>query len=391
MADAFCANGVSTGFSEGDIGSPRRKPEKQISFDTEGDLFGSFGFSTPARKVSSHSRSGQGFSSPNKKGHFLDGDDFFDSFNMHTPARKGASQSYEMGLTPSTAAPTPERPSTLASPWSPYSSRVSSLEYEMPPFLPSPPDAMLLPGVRCSMDDCWNFGDELLAQPASLSTLGFSETDKPEVTTPPTTPRNTRRTNTVGDLAPCAPRREPAPPLLKALQANSINMVRDAVSEDAEVLNLPFFDHNMEPPICSAARLRCDPEIVSHLLESRADVNATNEDGLTALDIVRRPAHRRGEDIGSTSSIFAFTSTLPPKQSRDETECLLVAAGGCSSHSPGSTFGHDSCAHLRLPGEHEVACQLDASSVLPTLAPCEFDVEDVKALLENLLPLNVGS
>eukprot|EP00927_Polykrikos_kofoidii_P061622 TRINITY_DN5645_c0_g1_i1.p1 TRINITY_DN5645_c0_g1~~TRINITY_DN5645_c0_g1_i1.p1 ORF type:complete len:395 (+),score=52.86 TRINITY_DN5645_c0_g1_i1:69-1253(+) len=392
MADAFCANEVSVGFSETEVGSPRCKPGHQLSFDTDEALYGSFGFSTPSRKDSSHTCGGQCFSTPSRKTHLFDSDDIFDSFN--TPAKKRLSQSCELGLTPSTAAPTPERGLSLASPWpSPFSSRVSSLEYEMAPFLPNPPDTMLLQSVHCSMDNCLNFGYELLAPPVSTSTpcAGSSDAIQPEVTSLPTTPRNTRRFNTVGDQLPLpsTPRRKQAPALLKALQANSIDMVRDAISDDADVPKLPFFDHNCEPPLCCAVRLCCDHVIVSHLLETRADVNAINVDGVTALDIVRRPAQRRGDDVGSSSSIFAFTSAFPSKNSRDETERLLIAAGGCSSHSPGSTPGDLSCTQMPLPGKHEVACQLDTGRELPTLAPCQHDIEQMRAMLEGLLPPNV--
>jgi hypothetical protein len=182
--------------------------------------------------------------------------------------------------------------------------------------------------------------------------------------------------------------------LLRALQVNSADMVSDVIARDADAATLPFWDHNMEPPLCCAARLSCDAPIVSHLLEARADVNATNAEGITALDIVRRPARLRGEDIELGDAIFAFTSSLPPKKNKDEVERLLLAAGACPLQAsaqeetlPLPQPFH--CTDVGLPGDDDVGCQFGASSTWPAIAPCQLDVAEMTAMLQGLFPFDI--
>jgi hypothetical protein len=66
------------------------------------------------------------------------------------------------------------------------------------------------------------------------------------------------------------------PLLLTAMQLNSTEGVRKALAQDPEAASLPFFDQDVEPPLCTAIRLRCDAQIVSLLLANGADVHATD-------------------------------------------------------------------------------------------------------------------
>lgn len=341
MADALFEYNVSMGLPEAEACKPKLKPTEQAALDSDEALLEGHGFSTPPKKDSSS-----------------DSDDFFDSLNVHESAKKRMKYSFDEQC--STAAPSPARTSTMhASPsHSPFLSRGSPVVCDLVNFSPSSP------GVPCGVKDTLDFTHEA-PPPAACPTTprtGLPQSAV-EMSTPPTTPRGTScfHVDERPQPLPSTPRRKPAPPLLEALQVNSIAMVRDVIANDADAALFPFWDHNMEPPLCCATRLSCDAPIISNLLESRADVNATNVDGMTALDIVRRPAHRRGDNVGLSDAVFAFTSAFPPNQNRDEVERLLLAAGACLSEATESEETSSMSrkfrgAELRLPGDHDFGC-----------------------------------
>jgi len=84
---------------------------------------------------------------------------------------------------------------------------------------------------------------------------------------------------------PRAPCQSKLPPLLKSLAANDLRKVRECLSADSLVANTPFWDHDVEPPLCAAVRLRCDTCIVKALLDSDADPEAIDSHGRTPLMI----------------------------------------------------------------------------------------------------------
>jgi len=86
-------------------------------------------------------------------------------------------------------------------------------------------------------------------------------------------------------ITPRAPRQGKLPPLLKSLAANDLRKVRECLSADSLVANIPFWDHDVEPPLCAAVRLRCDTCIVKALLDSDADPEAIDSRGRTPLMI----------------------------------------------------------------------------------------------------------
>lgn len=62
--------------------------------------------------------------------------------------------------------------------------------------------------------------------------------------------------------------------------------VRKALQRDPDAAVSPFFDHAMEPPLCCAARLSCEPEVFKLLLDHGADVDAVNVHGETPLGVL---------------------------------------------------------------------------------------------------------
>eukprot|EP00927_Polykrikos_kofoidii_P034959 TRINITY_DN29545_c0_g1_i1.p1 TRINITY_DN29545_c0_g1~~TRINITY_DN29545_c0_g1_i1.p1 ORF type:complete len:400 (-),score=81.02 TRINITY_DN29545_c0_g1_i1:146-1345(-) len=385
MAASSHENVVSFGVTEAKACEPELKPKIQSEFNSDG----AHSFSTPSKKDTSEMFDGHSFISPPKKHRPSASGGFFDAFNVHTTStKKRVPHAFDDQC--STAAPSPAWTSTTpASPWRlPFASSGSSIEYDPATFLPSPrrpPE--FLPSVPCGVNGALSFGHEALGhEPLALAACPstprivsqlFAER---EMSTPPTTPRARHfRHDESQPPLPSTPRRKPAPPMLTALQVNSVVMVRDVIADDAEAALTPFWDHNIEPPLCCAVRLGCDAPIISHLLVSRADVNATNAEGITALDIVRRPARRRGDDVGLSDPIFAFASAFPSEQNNHQVESLLLTAGACPSEAEAVASKETSSSPptfnvigLRLPGDHDVGCQFVASSAWPTIPPWQL-------------------
>jgi len=121
---------------------------------------------------------------------------------------------------------------------------------------------------------------------------------------------------------------------MRALQANSFQRVQAALDADPEAVLFPFWEHNVEPPLCCAVRLLCDAPIVELLLERGALLDAANVDGKMPLEVLR-----------SSCTRFAgrFTGTLPEaaveSRKRSEVEALLIGAGADPlAASDGSSF-----------------------------------------------------
>ena len=104
------------------------------------------------------------------------------------------------------------------------------------------------------------------------------------VVTPPATPRKagTRRS----ESPPGAPRENPLPPLLGALCVDSLDMVSKILEADSEAAVVPFWEHDVSPPLCSAVRHGCNASIVRLLIEKGADPDMPNSRGQTPLSIL---------------------------------------------------------------------------------------------------------
>jgi len=117
----------------------------------------------------------------------------------------------------------------------------------------------------------------------------------------PTTPRCKARTSS----PPLAPNgRTSSDLLLRALQQDSIEAVREMCGGDHEVARDPLMESGFEPPLCAAVRLRCGSEVLALLLEHGAEVDATDMNGRTPLAILcSLPGHEDiEEDEGSLAA-----------------------------------------------------------------------------------------
>lgn len=113
-----------------------------------------------------------------------------------------------------------------------------------------------------------------------VSPLGEACTD----VTPPQTPRKARVQRSKSP--PGAPRENPLPPLLGALCMDSLERVGKILEADPEAAAVPFWEHEVSPPLCSAVRHGCNASIVKLLVEKRADPEMSNSRGQTPLSIL---------------------------------------------------------------------------------------------------------
>jgi len=67
---------------------------------------------------------------------------------------------------------------------------------------------------------------------------------------------------------------------------DSVSRALAACQEDPEAAKGLFYDHDLEPPLCAAARLDCNAQILQLLLEHGADVSAVNRQGFTAIAVL---------------------------------------------------------------------------------------------------------
>jgi len=98
----------------------------------------------------------------------------------------------------------------------------------------------------------------------------------------------------VSTRSPRAPCKAAMPRLLAALQCWDLGGVRQALEDDPECAQFPFWEHALEPPLCAAVRLGCGPEIIELLINHGAAVNAVDAKGRAPLDIVKADTCRWG-------------------------------------------------------------------------------------------------
>jgi hypothetical protein len=129
-------------------------------------------------------------------------------------------------------------------------------------------------------------------------------------------------------------------PLLRALRMNSLDQVRGILDADSELASEPFWDFDLEPPICCAVRFGCSPAIVKLLLDHGASPEATDANGRTAAQLLEQ---ERFEP--------QWTSFVP-------VECSY--AGALSQNFPDTLDGDLGCVYSLKPHFQEVQKLLES-------------------------------
>lgn len=129
---------------------------------------------------------------------------------------------------------------------------------------------------------------------------------------PPSTPRQDSASH---GTCPLAPAEMSYPPLMKALQKNNLDMVVTVLEADIESARFPFWDHNIEPPLCTAIRLGCSVDIVEHLIKSDADVKARDAADRSPLEVLYSTTWRSVESLNEIEEVLISAGAEPLENS----------------------------------------------------------------------------
>eukprot|EP00930_Biecheleria_cincta_P032845 TRINITY_DN22760_c0_g2_i3.p1 TRINITY_DN22760_c0_g2~~TRINITY_DN22760_c0_g2_i3.p1 ORF type:complete len:205 (+),score=43.50 TRINITY_DN22760_c0_g2_i3:247-861(+) len=89
-----------------------------------------------------------------------------------------------------------------------------------------------------------------------------------------------------GSVPPARSKSLLKPPLLQALAERSTEKVRMALESDPESARFPFWDHDLEQPLCCAVRNDCCSDIIEMLLTSGADASTADRRGNLPLALL---------------------------------------------------------------------------------------------------------
>jgi len=135
---------------------------------------------------------------------------------------------------------------------------------------------------------------EVAVDPPAPATPRMSQVPAAIAPESPRTPRvMDRRSSTPPPLVPKW--KMPKPPLLRALEVKSAEQVRAVLHGNPEAAKEPFWDHDVEPPLCCAVRLRCNASILELLLEHGASPEDKDMHGHTPGQILEQPSRNTWE------------------------------------------------------------------------------------------------
>lgn len=103
------------------------------------------------------------------------------------------------------------------------------------------------------------------------------------------------------------------PPLLRALESNSVDKVSRELGEHPTSATELFWDHACEPPLCAAVRLKCSTAILQLLLEHGADPEAMDKHGRVPAEAFQKLRMQELEDFhdpGVLDDSFLFDDDI---------------------------------------------------------------------------------
>lgn len=97
-------------------------------------------------------------------------------------------------------------------------------------------------------------------------------------------------------------------------------MVSKALEADPECARLPFWDHNAEPPLCTAIRLGCTQDIVTLLVKFGADVQARDFTGQSPLEVLSATTWRTVESSKEIEEVLLSAGAEPAENSANPSQ-----------------------------------------------------------------------
>jgi ankyrin repeat protein len=104
---------------------------------------------------------------------------------------------------------------------------------------------------------------------------------------------------------------------LTALREDSYEDVRRVLEKDPEAASTVFFDHDWEPPVCTAVRLDCSADIVELVIKHGADINAKDMRGRTPLTILSSSPTRCNDTVEEIFCAVLGIAPLCPSSVQD--------------------------------------------------------------------------
>jgi hypothetical protein len=153
------------------------------------------------------------------------------------------------------------------------------------------------------------------------------------------------------------------PPLMRALYARNAESVREECERDPDVAADPFWDHDVEPPLCLAIRTGCGVRIVELLLQHGAIVDAVNVRGKRPLELLQCiPPQRRPPGMSDAiSRLLLEWGAKPVPLAAPTFDDAAAATGGYELwrqpppllsrfQDPGNPFEESLLKHARAVG-----------------------------------------
>eukprot|EP00440_Ansanella_granifera_P012575 gb/GFBE01013666.1/.p1 GENE.gb/GFBE01013666.1/~~gb/GFBE01013666.1/.p1 ORF type:complete len:387 (+),score=71.87 gb/GFBE01013666.1/:1-1161(+) len=212
------------------------------------------------------------------------------------------------------------------------------VESELPGCFASPPKTPQTPGgvlegMESPLSAMTAFSKNLTTCDSPVLTPRKEKETAPTPTTPPPAARSL--------VPPGAPaRKRDMPPLMRALYTTgpgSITAVQAALNDDPQAALLPFWEHDLEPPLCLAVRVGCDAEVITMLIQAGADVTAQDRKGRSPMNILGSRMQRF--DFAMPDMAVFGGMDLEAEKTRDRSiEQALLEAG--AAPLPPRSFGH---------------------------------------------------
>ncbi|CAK0848433.1 unnamed protein product, partial [Prorocentrum cordatum] len=144
------------------------------------------------------------------------------------------------------------------------------------------------------------------------------------------------------------------PPLLLALEQNCLKQARFALEVDPGAAKLPFLQPRFEWPPCAAIRLGCSGDVVRLLFEHGAEVEVTNTQGQSPLQLLSSGAERHGiqiprVDLWGTPGLAEWAEWMlgsTEQYELDVATALLIAGAGPATCRGDPARGY--CSSLEL-------------------------------------------
>lgn len=102
------------------------------------------------------------------------------------------------------------------------------------------------------------------------------------------------------------------PALRSALSSGLLERVEALLAEDAYTAVEPFWDHEVEPPLCYAISECCGADIIDSLLRCGADANMPDRHGRRPLELLVAHGKRRAVSAAWAPSPAPFGVASPP-------------------------------------------------------------------------------